>query len=435
MDGGRAPAGVRALTGSMRLRSRGYLRDALVAAAVAPASTTALPAQTVTAVVHVSVVPMDRERVLPDQTVLVRGDTIVALGTAAQVPIPVGATLIDGTGKFLLPGLADLHVHLDPAGVPDSMVAGLLFRLVAQGVTTIRAMAADSVHVALARRVRAGQVVGPAISTTVSTARCRSGSRLPAESALLRCLHGLRAAGYDYLAVAAFDDALVFGLGAPSLDSVVTAAMHAGIQVADSTVPPTSDRFKTMILKPVADASLPDLSLERLYGYEWPGPPTDTVSLNLEASSFATMAAIVAGLGLWTIPALAARDDEGRRASRLILQTLRGLNARFLLGTDFSRAVHPTATVSRELGLLVDAGMAPYRALETGTRGAATFLGVADRRGTIGPGKRADLVLLDGNPLDDIRRVDRPVGVMVRGRWFDRAALDAGLAAHCWPCR
>ena len=84
------------------------------------------------AFVHVSVVPMDAPRVLPDQTVLVKGSRIVALGPAAVIAVPAGARTIDGAGKFLMPGLADMHIHLN-----DSAALAIL---VANGVTTVRNM-------------------------------------------------------------------------------------------------------------------------------------------------------------------------------------------------------------------------------------------------------------------------------------------------------
>ncbi len=83
----------------------------------------------------------------------------------------------------------------------------------------------------------------------------------------------------------------------------------------------------------------------------------------------------------------------------------------------------------RELVALVDAGLTPYQALATGTRNVARFWGIDAEAGTIESGKRADLVLLNENPLEDVRRVARPAGVMLGGRWLSREDLDARLAA------
>ena len=95
-----------------------------------PQSTTV--SGTVTAFVGVHVVPMDREHVLEDRTVLVRGDRIVRIGPAGDVAVPAGAAVIDGRGKYLMPGLADMHVHV--------WCEGDLLLYVANGVTTVRNM-------------------------------------------------------------------------------------------------------------------------------------------------------------------------------------------------------------------------------------------------------------------------------------------------------
>ncbi|HEU0298760.1 MAG TPA: hypothetical protein VFR37_04880, partial [Longimicrobium sp.] len=101
-----------------RIRSSsGILLGALLALSPAAAA-----AQDAVAFTHVSVIPMDRERVLADQTVLVRGGRIVSIGPAASAQVPVDARRVDGTGKFLIPGLADMHAHLFSDGaVPDSV--------------------------------------------------------------------------------------------------------------------------------------------------------------------------------------------------------------------------------------------------------------------------------------------------------------------------
>jgi imidazolonepropionase-like amidohydrolase len=87
----------------------------------------------------------------------------------------------------------------------------------------------------------------------------------------------------------------------------------------------------------------------------------------------------------------------------------------------------PGASVHQELEAVVRAGLTPYQALETGTLNFARFFGVDDRAGTIAAGKQADLVLLDGNPLADIRNTSRQAGVMIRGRWIPREEIVARL--------
>ena len=101
-----------------------------------------------------------------------------------------------------------------------------------------------------------------------------------------------------------------------------------------------------------------------------------------------------------------------------------------LLGTDLSAAPYLVAgfSVHRELEALVHAGLTPYQALATGTSNVAAYFHTQKESGAVAVGKRADLVLLTGNPLADIRAVDAPAGVMVGGRWLPRDTIDQRLA-------
>jgi hypothetical protein len=126
---------------------------------------------------------------------------------------------------------------------------------------------------------------------------------------------------------------------------------------------------------------------------------------------------------------LAAQRRYAKRVSDFNLQITKALHdagAGLLLGTDLSPAGFQ---IHWELGMLVEAGLSPYAALLTGTRNVAEFLGTLDSAGTVAVGKRADLVLLDANPLADIRHTTALAGVMVGGRWLSRAAIDAQLDA------
>jgi vacuolar-type H+-ATPase subunit F/Vma7 len=101
---------------------------------------------------NVSVVPMDSERVLPNQTVVVKNGNIIAIGEAERLAIPANAVVIDGSGKYLLPGLADMHVHTDPSDFP-------LF--LANGITTVREMNGSADHLKWRTQLASGELLGP----------------------------------------------------------------------------------------------------------------------------------------------------------------------------------------------------------------------------------------------------------------------------------
>ena len=126
------------------------------------------------------------------------------------------------------------------------------------------------------------------------------------------------------------------------------------------------------------------------------------------------------------IRASAQRTLETRRK---LIRALHAGGAGLLLGSDAPQIYNvPGFSIHRELEALVAAGLTPYQALETGTRNVAVFFGTSDRTGTVEEGKRADLVLLDGNPLTDIRNTGRRSGVMLRGRWLPQTEIESRLA-------
>jgi imidazolonepropionase-like amidohydrolase len=126
-------------------------------------------------------------------------------------------------------------------------------------------------------------------------------------------------------------------------------------------------------------------------------------------------------------------EESARRVlqvRRKLIKALHAGGAGLLLGSDAPQIYNvPGFSVHRELAALVAAGLTPYQALETGTRNVAVFFGTLSTSGTIGVGKRADLVLLDANPLLDVGNTTRRAGVMLRGRWLPRTEIETRLAA------
>jgi imidazolonepropionase-like amidohydrolase len=116
--------------------------------------------------------------------------------------------------------------------------------------------------------------------------------------------------------------------------------------------------------------------------------------------------------------------------NRQMVEALHEAGAGILLGTDAAQAYHlPGFSIHEELAMLVEAGLSPYEALQAGTRNPADVLGVLDEFGTVDVGKRADLILLEGNPLADARNLQERSGVMLRGRWLSDDQLQEMLAS------
>lgn len=422
------------------------------------------PEEPTVAFVDVNVVPLDSERVLDRQTVVVRGGSIVAIGPAATVPVPAHAHVLDGRGKYLMPGLADMHTHL----VREEDM--LLY--VARGVTTVRNMWGAPVHVAWRERIARGSLVGPTIVTAgpiVDGADPTHDGSLVVRNAedakQAIALH--QRAGYDFvkiysdLSVPAFEALAVLAkdAGLPVVGHVPRpvglrraiddgqrsiehlSAFNEALQKDDSPVAGKFDRAsRARKLDFIDDAKLAPLVTRIRERGAWVCPTRVVMNVNDSPAALKERLAhpemkYVGGyeLAIWeteldrSADRIAADARTNAFGDRIITALHEG-HTNLLVGTDTANPfVVPGFSVHEELALLVRGGLTPYEALSAATRRSAEFLGKSDF-GTIAVGKRADLVLVDGNPLADVREADRITGVMVRGRWLGKPELAALLA-------
>ena len=165
------------------------------------------PSPRVTAFEHVNVIPMDRERVLRDQTVVVRDGLISEVGDARRVRVPQGALRIDGRGKYLLPGLVDMHTHLfSDDDFPEELAGDELALMLANGVTTIRLMIGTPEHLAMRREVEAGRLLGPTLYVASPQLAGRAygggvfnGRVVKTAEEARAAVRDFKAAGYDFI--------------------------------------------------------------------------------------------------------------------------------------------------------------------------------------------------------------------------------------------
>ena len=425
--------------------------------------------ETVTAFVNVTVIPMDRERRLPGQTVLVRGDRIVEIGPVARVKVPDGGVRVDGRGKFLIPGLAEMHAHLPGGQASDSVVERTLFLYVAGGITTVRGMLGHPRHLELRARAARGELLSPTIYTSGPSL---NGNSIPDPAAAAKAVIEQKDAGYDLLKIhpgvsrEAFDTlaATAKRVGIPFAGHVpedvgiarAIEARYATIEHLDGYIegmlregsPVTAEQsafFGINLGENLDEAKLPALVEATKRAGVW-NVPTQVLMENLIVAGTsrelaqrpemryvppqnrAQWAAVKDGMLAETnsTPESARRTIEMRRR---LIKALHAAGAGLLLGSDAPQIYNvPGFSTHRELESLVSAGLTPYQALETGTRNIATYFGTQKETGTIEKGKRADLILLDADPLADIRSTTRRSGVMVRGRWLPQAEIEQRLA-------
>jgi cytosine/adenosine deaminase-related metal-dependent hydrolase len=404
----------------------------------------------------VNVVPMDAERVLADHDVVVRTGRIRGVGPTGSIAVPRDARIVDARGRYLLPGLMDMHVHL-PADPRDE--ATMLELFVANGVTTVLNLRGAASHLALRERVAGGEVFGPAIFTSgpyISHAPFYS----PPPEEAAAAVEDHRRAGYDVIKIHG-------DFSAEAYRQLSAAARRARIKVVGHA-PRNLGVGPVLAEKQHALAHVEEyIYAHYRFGRTDANVPHDADALTRDIASrtraagvqvianltayrgIARQAADVAPLlarpEMAFVPASMRRAWEPPRNTYVrrfggnpapferwygvleqLVVALDEAGVPLMTGTDTPiPCVIPGFSLHDELQDLVAAGLTPYRALRAATVTPARFL-TADA-GTIEVGRAADLLLVDGNPLHDIRTVARPRGVMVRGRWLDRTQLDGRL--------
>ena len=420
-----------------------------------------------TAFINVNVVPMSSDVVIEQQTVVVANGLIKAIGPVDHVPIPKGSTVIDGTDRYLMPGLAEMHAH-----VPDADTSELdrYFSLyVANGVTTIRGMLGQPSHLGLRQDLNDGNVFGPRLVTSGPSLNGRSVSGALHARELVEEQH---AAGYDFIKVHPGLSSAEFEALAETANSLdmpfaghvpVAAGVRRALELNMATIDHLDGYFAAML----------PASSDGSGGY---GGFFDVLLADeLDSDQIVELARATAAAGTWNVPtevlieqyvnatpvaelrnrpemrympretvqrwsdskveALAENDFDPEVAAlaielrrRLILELQRA-GAGLLLGSDSPQVFNvPGFSTHRELDALVAAGLTPYEALSSGTVAVADFLG--SNAGIVAVGREADLVLLNDNPLTDIRNSRRIHGVMLRGAWHSAAALERRIAPY-----
>lgn len=408
------------------------------------------------AFVDVTVIPMDSERVVPGQTVVVEDGLIAAVGPVPAVVVPDGATIVDGAGLYLMPGLTDMHVHVKQ--VDELML------YIANGVTGVREMwgSTDKAllfgspdQLKLREQIAAGELVGPAIYPAgpimegePPTSPIMTVFRTPEEAR--ESVAWQAAQGYAFVKV--YDHLTV-----ETYDAIVAEAAAQGLPVIGH-VP-----FAVGIDRVLAGGQL---SIEHLTGYIDP----DAGEFIIDEDEIEAYAAKTAAAGVWNCPTIVVylkvgppayvaeleqttnlqyiapnirlvwqlfsnqlygnvryEGDYPARMEEINLRMTRALHeagAGLLLGTDTDNAfLVPGESAHEELGYLVKAGLTPFEALQAGTTNAAAALGRSGEVGMVAEGMRADLVLLRANPLEDVGRLTEREGVMAAGRYYDAATL------------
>jgi imidazolonepropionase-like amidohydrolase len=411
-----------------------------------------VPVDTPIVFTNVNVLPMDSERVVPRQSVVIEGGIITRLGPAASIAIPRGALTIDGTGKYLMPGLVDVHVHL--ASNPENEQRQILKLFLVNGVTTVVNLRGIPEILALRKAVSAGRITGPRIYTAGPYV---NEPFVTTPDEVERAVVEQKRAGYDFIKLhGSLSRAAYARLNAVARRVGIRVVGHAprnlGVEAmfeerqymvahAEEFLYDTTNSSKDASL-PGIEARLPEFARPMANAGIWLTPNlTAYKAIALQVKDLNAMLARPEmrylpisnqrGWGPGTNPYTARFDSSmypGIMARYRILEKLvrefRDAGVRLLVGTDaMNTGVIPGFSAHDEMADLVSAGLTPYQALRAATANAADFLAKDGDRGTVAAGQKADLVLLDANPLENIANTRRIAGVMARGRWLSSEAI------------
>jgi len=391
------------------------------------------------AITHVSIINVRDGSTMADMTVLILGKRISTIGPSKETPLPNQVREVDGRGMFLIPGLWDMHIHSDGD-------ARALRILLASGITDIRDMGGDVAKLSeTRRRIVSGDLPGPRIWF--------AGPRLmgpPAEAdtdvwvihspdEARRAVNSLADRHVDFIKV---HD----GLSKDSFLAIVAAAKARGLPFAGH-VPASMTPIEVSDLGQKSIEHLEFLPKACLALFDPESSSAHRVPTSCEAQSLDALLHRFAQNDTWIDPTIQsfryfapAHWDAIFTGFCEVSKRIRRNHVLILAGTDWSsfleeKGALPGMSLHQELNLLVQAGFTPLETLQAATLNPANFFGLSDSFGTVETGKIADLVLLEGNPLVDIRNTKRVATLFSGGKLLDRKTLDSMLATTKVPTK
>jgi imidazolonepropionase-like amidohydrolase len=441
---------------------------------------------------HVAVIDTAGASIQQNMTVVIVGDYIADVGKAAEIKLPKSAQVIDGRGKFLIPGLWDMHVHMFnhfSRRPPNTWYFPLL---VANGVTSIREMWTKPEEMEQVRKWREMQaeggllapriaavgtlVDGPAGAKTTNAAALQVGPAANVVSTpeeARQFVREVKAAGIDFVKTySSLSREAYFAIADEAKKQGIPFAGHVPIAIDAAEASSVGQRSMEHLDQILESSSSRSHELFQVPGRDWSSKYDKLTLDTFDEGKFKTLIATLAKNHSWQVPTLVRnrvwgfrgdprfRDDTrlryipadeitswkqlfpltqqdsdkaiGRRLWQKQLEVVRPMHLAgvpLLAGTDLGGDyIYPGFSLHDELALFVQAGLTPGEALKTATYNPAKFLSMLKRLGTVEKGKLADLVLLDANPLEDIHNTQKIRAVVLNGKYLDRVALDKLLA-------
>jgi imidazolonepropionase-like amidohydrolase len=447
---------------------------------------------------HVTVIDATGTPAQPDMTVIISGGRITALGPAAKIAVPAGSHVVDATGKFLIPGLWDMHIHIDDgefyagnkpyATYPSQRDKEAVFPLlIANGITGVRDMSGGLEQIQQWRtRISLGDELGPRMFTPGPMVDGKFPAwpgvlRVESEAEARDAVRSLVRRGADFIKVYdSISPADYFALADEAKRLGMTFAGHVPGQLSSAQASDAGQKSLEHMYNLPLDCSTREDEFRKEIAAKYDDPKAELPQLS---SGNADVIASFSGQkcaalfdrfkrnGTWLCPTLhnswrhahnadsalttdrrarfyppafrqfwAGKAGDARRrtpafvagwnryytAVRAMIADLRRAGVGLLAGSDAGANEYsvPGFSLHDELVELVEAGLTPMEALQTATLNPARYLGITDALGTVELGKIADLVLLEANPLEDIRNTQKIAAVVVNGSILGKPELQ-----------
>lgn len=413
------------------------------------------------AIKSVKVLTMGDDKILENQTIIIDKGEILWIGDDARAEIPSNATVITGD-YYVMPGLAEMHAHIPSASGGRQQMENVLQLYLSQGITTIRGMLGEPAHLELRQQAESGEIISPRIITSgpsfngntaadPEAARSAVVEQANAGYDLLKLHPGIPLVSFKAITEVANARGIEFS-GHVSTEVGLERSLNAGQGTIDHLdhymeylAGDAAERDNPPViyfgydLTPHADVSIIAEAVQKTKEAGVWNVPTNTLLENVfnpdntteKMSNWPGMEFIPAQtVENWKNAVNQIRSEEGYNETQArefldirkkVTLALHQQDAGLLLGADAPQIFNPPGfSAHRELALLVDAGLTPFEALETGTTNVGKYLNEENKTGKVAEGYRADLILLSVNPLESIPFHDSIEGIIYQGRHLDR---------------
>ncbi len=419
-------------------------------------------------IADVSIVDVRTGSILENRQVVVDSGKIVTIADRIENTESYPEK-IDGKGKYLMPGLAEMHAHIPPHTTDPRRIEETLFLYLSNGITTIRGMLGDPAHLTLREKANNGDILSPRIFTSSPSL---NGNTVSSKEEAKEKVTAYQKDGYDFLKIhpgvplEAFDQIVATAneVGIPfaghvpvavgirhALESKYASIDHVdgfleGLVPESAGVDPSDNGFFGYAFTPLADTTNIDGLVQMAKNNKvwivptqslferWFAPiPVETLLAQPEMKYMPKST-----LANWErIKKETMADESFTEAQwrqfdairKKLIYKLQQNGHGMLLGSDAPQLFNvPGFSIHHEIQGMLNAGLTPLEIIRSGTINPATYFNSSDTFGEIKEGMQADLILVDANPLEDLSALQKITGVMVRGRWLDSKTIADTLA-------